>query len=148
MESKRAPSLLPRSPANGTTHPRHPRPVMRRRNIGPGQHEHLVARVRDDEGPALLQPDTCVIPGASLRLWCADPILSSPARAAPSYPRSRLPFDNLAREMRCAPLTQARHGDTELEGRCYRVALGERAGARRSVFDGGASAGEWLPGRR
>jgi hypothetical protein len=126
MESERAPSLLPRSPANGTAHPRHPRPVMRRRNIGPGRHEHLVARVRDDEGPALLQPGTRVIPGASLRLWCADPILSSPARAAPSYPRPRLPFDNLAREMRFAPpLTQARHGDTELEGRCCRVALGE-----------------------
>jgi hypothetical protein len=40
-----APSLLPRSPTNGTAHPR---PVMRR-NIGPGRHEHHVARVCDDE---------------------------------------------------------------------------------------------------
>jgi hypothetical protein len=78
MESERAPPLLPRSLANGIAHPRHPRPVMRRRNIGPGRHEHLVARVCDDEGPALLQPGTRVIPGTSLRMWCVDPILSSP----------------------------------------------------------------------
>jgi hypothetical protein len=38
------------------------------------------------------------------------------------------------------PLTQARHGDTELDGRCCEVVLGERVGAGRSVFDGGASA--------
>jgi hypothetical protein len=68
-----------------------------------------------------------------------SPVVPTPAVAV----RQSRPRDALR-----SPLTQARHGDTELEGRCCRVALGERVGARRSVFDGGASAGEWLPGRR